>query len=641
MPPRSTWLRASPLLAVALLAGCQDYNFNPVRACLYQPGSERVTLSNISTADILFVIDDSGSMGGEQSRLATGFQGFITALDGTNVVRQANGLDPIDFHIALTTTSVFLNTPTTARCRADCPQAAGQLVCCTTSGSGSPISPLTQVRTCAATTDCAAGNTCSTTCSGFLGDKVCCQPDDTPQLTVPVTCDLEGAACGRIETHYRLGGNACTRGIAVDGGRYPQGDFVGAGENPRVLHFDKSLYDGTAGTNCSTGSTCNKQGYTRDQLISFFEQNAVVGTCGSGQEQGLEAARLAIQKAVGGQQRDLRSATGALGSFPADWPHPNAKLVVVFLGDEDDCSSPQDAVKGVILGSPQNGVDACVLQDAKRFPVTDYTTFFEGLGRPLGAGFIVSTQNDTCQDDDCSPGKCCDFTCTGSAAVCTTDVCGGQGDGIRFLQAKAQLKGLGTDTVVGSMCNNAFGTILARIGEIVKPPSALTLSTLPASEKVTVVRIGSGNSTRKTCDGPAPAGTALSAATTGYDWWFTRSADQVTAADRAPSAPSRFIFINTERGNCIANPGETYSAEYIGQLACAGVSDDLATRQDEADAQCAAKFGGVKENWTCFAGLDATNQCLPPPKVTDPAAAGAVFGSCVCGNRQASVCKVP
>src|SRR5690242_2314642 len=97
-------LRARALLPLTFLvaAACQDYNFNPVGHCMVQPGTERVTLSNLSTADVLFVVDDSGSMGAEQTKLAQNFSRFISNLDSTNTARVAKGLEPIDFHIAVT-----------------------------------------------------------------------------------------------------------------------------------------------------------------------------------------------------------------------------------------------------------------------------------------------------------------------------------------------------------------------------------------------------------------------------------------------------------------------------------------------------------------------------------------------------------
>ena len=47
------------------------------------------------TADILFVIDDSGSMAPEQANLAQNFQAFIDTLAQTQRDRAAIGLDPL------------------------------------------------------------------------------------------------------------------------------------------------------------------------------------------------------------------------------------------------------------------------------------------------------------------------------------------------------------------------------------------------------------------------------------------------------------------------------------------------------------------------------------------------------------------
>src|SRR5512147_826331 len=109
------------LLLVVGGAGCQDYNFNPVGKCLIQPATERVTLSDVSSADVLFVVDESGSMEGEQAALATAFAAFIANLNQYNGDRVLAGLQPFDFHIAVTTTSMKYNPEdpfgTTPTCR--------------------------------------------------------------------------------------------------------------------------------------------------------------------------------------------------------------------------------------------------------------------------------------------------------------------------------------------------------------------------------------------------------------------------------------------------------------------------------------------------------------------------------------------
>jgi hypothetical protein len=625
---RLSRVRVLALTALLAAAGCQDYNFNPVGHCLIQPGSERVTLSNMTTADVLFVVDDSGSMGGEQQKLAANFSAFINNLDATNATRRANALTPFDFHVAITTTSVFYNPVSTATCRDDCPGGDGASVCCNSAGTA----PELTVQKCAGPADatCSAGS-CRLDCNRLLGEYVCCDgTSKVPARTQPIPCAHVGEACGDLQTHYFWTAGACTPGIATNGSPYPQGSFVGAGSNPRVIHFDKSLYPEAPG-----GTPTNAQGFTADQLKTFFSQNVVAGTCGSNQEAAFQAGKLAVSKALAGSQLDTYDAAGAPGSFPAGWPHADSKLVLVFVGDEDDCSSPQDANGGVVLsGNP--GSDSCVndavlpVDQQRLYSVASMVDYFLGLDRPLGAAFIASAKSgtsDTCVDETCSPAICCDTACTGNAAVCTSTTCGGQAKGTRLLEAAGQLRAAGADVIAGSICDPNFGTILDRIAELAKPPSGLLLPSQPAAEQVCVLRIARADGkTRKTCFGPAPAGlTTAEAEAASYDWWFTASREQVTDAQKAPTGASRYVYINQETENCKADTGETYSADYLGRLPAGGCSGASA---EEADASCVANLGGRSGDWTCFAGVDDAGACVPPT--------GAVVGTCICGARAAS-----
>ena len=99
--------RSFATLALCALAGCQNYNFNPVGKCVIQPGSRRVEVGGAGTADVLFVVDDSGSMASEQASLARNFGSFVNALAQTQQQRAATGLQPFEFHIAITTSSIF------------------------------------------------------------------------------------------------------------------------------------------------------------------------------------------------------------------------------------------------------------------------------------------------------------------------------------------------------------------------------------------------------------------------------------------------------------------------------------------------------------------------------------------------------
>ncbi|HSN89740.1 MAG TPA: hypothetical protein VLS93_00805, partial [Anaeromyxobacteraceae bacterium] len=324
--------RALAALALLGAVGCQDYNFNPVGACYLQPGTKRVRLADVSTADILFVVDDSGSMRGEQDALGANFVSFVSRLNGINVDRASRGLEPIDFHVAVTTTAVFLNQvdpDRTVTCESTCGTTSGP-ICCVTSDT--PDAPLRVPKDCPSGGGCGTGYSCRTTCTGYPGEPICCDSTGTPELET-VACTAADATahkpCGKIYRRY-----TCNSGVGVAGELYPRGNFVAYGANPRVLHFDKRLYNGP-------DPKTNEQGHSAQDLMNFFAReispgvyqgNVIVGTCGTGQEQGFTAAEMAIEKALAGQQP---------GVSASEWPHAGAKMVVVFVGDEDDCSTPE------------------------------------------------------------------------------------------------------------------------------------------------------------------------------------------------------------------------------------------------------------------------------------------------------------
>jgi hypothetical protein len=595
-------------LAALAAAGCQDYSFNPVGKCMLQPGAKRVPLSDVSTADILFVVDDSGSMAGEQTALAENFGVFIQNLDDYNAERTGRGLEPIDFHVAVTSTSIFFNESVSdSHCRNDCPGAAGQNVCCTSGNA-----PVREAKSCAAGPGVCTGSTsCRTDCVGLLGEPYCCDPANlvAPE-TEPIACTTLTERCGTLQQRYAWSSSvthACNadaraRGVAVNGWKYPQGDFVswtsGSAANPRVLHFDKELYRNGA----------NRQGFTADELKAFFVGgvvgggnvggNVIVGTCGSGEEQALQAGRRAIEKALAGQQRDTYDLAGNPSWTPAtrtaggdaEWPHPNAKLVLVFVGDEDDCSSPVDSSGGVVWLPLANANDTCVDANQgetdKQYVVTEMVDYFASLGRPLGAAFIFPAAQVTCTGEGCTAGLCCPPEC-GSTMSCSAN-CGAQSPGNRLSLAAAEFRKKTPDVVAGSICDPNFGTILSSIADIVKPPSSLVLPTAPASTDVTVLRITDrAGLTRETCRGPAPVELdEAGAIAAGYDWWFTES-----GTERDPFAVSKFVRINTASGSCEANPGETYSADYLGRVPEGGCT----TRQ-----QCANELGGAAQEWGCY-----------------------------------------
>jgi hypothetical protein len=77
------------------------------------------------------------------------------------------------------------------------------------------------------------------------------------------------------------------------------------------------------------------------------------------------------------------------------------------------------------------------------------------------------------------------------------------------------------------------------------------------------------------------------------------------------------IYLNQRAADpansCIANPGETYSAEYLGQVPAEGCpSPSLDETVAHASAECASALGGKPEDWWCYgqSGAGAVGTCL-------------------------------
>lgn len=84
-------------LFLFLIPACQDYNYEEVLGSITNIVRDGEVVNVSSKADILFVIDNSGSMAGEQRQLAESFRGF------TNALEEKFG---DDYHIAMITTGM-------------------------------------------------------------------------------------------------------------------------------------------------------------------------------------------------------------------------------------------------------------------------------------------------------------------------------------------------------------------------------------------------------------------------------------------------------------------------------------------------------------------------------------------------------
>ncbi|HEU4384674.1 MAG TPA: hypothetical protein VFR85_14395 [Anaeromyxobacteraceae bacterium] len=231
------------LLALAACGGCDDVPAAAVTNC------QTVGIASAKT-DILFVVDDSGSMQEEQQNLAANFDAFIAQLAALPVAN--------DYHIGITTTSV----------------------------------------------------------ENFDGTIV------FPAANVPGSSPAR--PCPNIGRPYPQGALVAVDPASI--ATYPT-DGVFVDNRPKVL---------------VSGSPT---------LVQDFQTNVKVGICGSGKEEGLEAARLALSDRV---------ADGTNAGFL----RPGARLVVIVVSDEDDCTGP----------AADN--DACHNTKGPLVPVQDFVDFF-------------------------------------------------------------------------------------------------------------------------------------------------------------------------------------------------------------------------------------------------------------------------
>jgi len=587
--------------AIAVVGGCQSYNFNPVGSCVIQPGATELKLADVTTADILFVVDDSGSMDSKQQALADNFDLFINDLNQANLDRVAKGLKPFDFHIAVTTSSIFAADPKSSQCLSN----GGKTQCCTV-GTCTPVA----VDSCTPGGTCGAGN--SGRCTFSLDTATnpasfgfqCCT---TTANCVDASC-FPGDFCPSYTTTY-TSFNGCTQGVATLNGAYPSGDLVSYQNNPKVLHFTKDLYEPTINTAAINA------------LVAQFKQNIKVGSCGSGEEQHLQAGRLALQKVLA-------------GNYGSDFPHQGSKLLVMWVGDEDDCSSSTDPSGSIVLAhGSRTGGDECVADKYlpagskiphRAFPVSDFDSFFTGLLAPLGSppsaqhpwvslgtAFVVASNKCT-QANSPTPYAPADSTYLQSPAACTNPpqyACSvAYAGGVRFLELAESLRAEKYDVIEGSVCEQ-FGPVLVALADLVKAPSALHLPSVPASNQIALVRIlDSTGHQRKVCTQSPPAATSTAG------WWFVDCKDNSNPPAVASGATS-CVYINHESTtkDCEAEPGESYSAEYLGQVPPGGCDPKAAN----ASQICAEALGDPQPLVN-----KGRYQCYLPT--------GSAVGTCVC-----------
>jgi len=216
-------------------------------------------------------------------------------------------------------------------------------------------------------------------------------------------------------------------------------------------------------------------------LIRDFKANVRVGLDGTGKEQLFRAARLALS------DRLLDANAGFL--------RDGARLAVIFVTDEDDCSDGADP-----RATSNDECHAQAVKDADP-PVLDTVDGFASfLLGPVGgemrdvavgviAGFDPATLVPSC----------------GDSALCQNTVCATAFDGAERFAALSTALGPAR-AQLGSICDASFRDSLTRFATSLTP-STMPLSGAPADWRMLLVSVTKANGTVVPCS-VGPEGTA-------------------------------------------------------------------------------------------------------------------------------------
>jgi len=284
------------------------------------------------------------------------------------------------------------------------------------------------------------------------------------------------------------GGGACTtwhlRTAYASGAPYAAGALVAAAGRPAIL------------------------GAGSPTLVDDFIANVRVGTLGPSKEQGLRA----MQQALDGRN------PGFL--------RPGARLAVIIVSDEDDCSDSGTAPQIIYAGTDRCHSDQ---EQALLPPVQRYVDLLRGpLGgevRNVHLGFLVGVN------------------VTGNPP---RPVCNSAGYPPYRYQVLADA--FGADAVVADVCQPDFSTTLAAIAAALDPGQTVPLSGQPADWRLLQVGLTRGDGSQDACR-VGPPGTPAADAQAIY---------------QAPQAgsPPRITF----QGTCLLRAGDSIQIRVV----CAG-----------------------------------------------------------------------
>jgi hypothetical protein len=227
-----------------------------------------------------------------------------------------------------------------------------------------------------------------------------------------------------------------------------------------------------------------------ESLLADFAANVLVGTGGTGKEQALRAARLALTD---------RLADGVNAGFL----RPGARLAIVFVSDEDDCSDGAGVVP-----SDGSGPAFCLSTAGKDAidPVADFAAFLrgplDGELRDVVVGVIAGVDFQSPPSPSCGRSHCANQTCATA-----------YDEAERFSALVGELGGVRTR--LDSICDASFADSLASIAELLVSQT-MALEGAPADWRMLAVAVDRVDGSRLFCDVAAEGDAAAASADAVY-----------------------------------------------------------------------------------------------------------------------------
>jgi len=268
------------VVVFGIAISCQDYYFFNLPQKPTTEFNDFKSIETITKSDILFMIDNSGSMAQEQENLAKNLDKFING-----IVSAQN-----DFHIGIVTTDVnYLPLD-------ECPNGVctNGLDCIEAKEVTKVLRPGTKY--------------CTKKCNS---DSDCLPYDTSRNSVTPSVCaDVKGFEAGQKycipENNGRL--RSCKPS--------QQTCQYYSGEHPKVL---------TNKVKSSVGD---------NNFMGIFRDNVKLGINGSGFEKGLSAIRMALDR----DWKDPLTGENLVDHENVGFLRPDAKLTIIVISDEEDCS---------------------------------------------------------------------------------------------------------------------------------------------------------------------------------------------------------------------------------------------------------------------------------------------------------------